>query len=77
MAEPLLTYRRFRYHKPSRAGVERIENVRQACRDLESVLLEHVPPGRELSLALTKLEEAAMWANKAIVLGDPDSTVID
>jgi len=77
MAEPLLTYRRFRYHKPSRAGVERIEHVRQACRALESVLLEHVAPSRELSLALTKLEEVSMWANKAIVLGDPESVVVD
>jgi len=29
-------------------------------------LVENVAPGRELSLALTKLEEALMWAGKAI-----------
>jgi hypothetical protein len=30
------------------------------------MLLSLVPAGRELSLALTKLEEAMMWANDGI-----------
>ena len=29
----------------------------------------HIAPCRELSLALTKLEECVMWANKAIANG--------
>jgi hypothetical protein len=40
--------------------------VRHGC----SVLYEHlmtVPPSRERSLALTKLEEFAMWSNRAIL----------
>lgn len=29
---------------------------------------ENLPDGREKSLAMTKLEEALMWANKSIAL---------
>lgn len=30
-------------------------------------LMESVPPGRERDLALTKIEEAAMWFTKGLV----------
>jgi hypothetical protein len=30
------------------------------------VSIEKLPPGREKALALTKLEEAVMWARKAL-----------
>lgn len=41
----------------------------QAFRDEAESLYKHVeslPPSRGRSLALTKLEEASMWINKAI-----------
>jgi hypothetical protein len=42
----------------------------QAIRDLAKVLVTHiqaaVPEGREKALAITKVEEAVMWANAGI-----------
>lgn len=40
--------------------------VRLACKAAADSFIEMVPEGRELSLALTKLEEAMMWANEGI-----------
>lgn len=45
----------------------------QKFRDKYEVLykeLEQLPKGRGLSLALTKLEESAMWLNKALTKND-------
>lgn len=39
---------------------------------LESRILRHVPVGRRQSLALTNLEQAAMWAAKAVAKDGPD-----
>lgn len=41
-------------------------SVRAACRDLALRVQQDVPEGREKALALTKIEEAMMWANAAI-----------
>jgi hypothetical protein len=57
----------FEYQRPNAEQVERIEKVRQGCKALYDTLLENVQSSRERSLALTKLEEVSMWANKAIV----------
>ena len=35
---------------------------------IAATTFEALPEGREKSLAMTKLEEALMWANKSIVL---------
>lgn len=40
--------------------------VIDAATDLESKLTLWLRPSRETSLALTKLEEAVLWANKSI-----------
>ena len=55
----------FEYKKPSDAAVALIRQNREACKALSLVLLS-LPDCREKSLALTKLEEVSMWANKAI-----------
>jgi hypothetical protein len=47
--------------------VERIEHIRWVCNHVYQNLMKHCPHSRERSLAITKLEEALMWANKAIV----------
>lgn len=57
----------FVYQKPTEEQVRRIERVRLMCDHLHEVLLQAVLPSRERSLAITKLEEVSMWANKAIV----------
>lgn len=58
---------RFQFHpatSPTR-GAEH-DAVRTRCGDLAAFLNEVVPEGREKSLAVTKVEEAMMWANAAI-----------
>jgi hypothetical protein len=41
--------------------------VRDEMRELAKMIAENTPESREQSLALTKLEEAVMWACAAIV----------
>lgn len=56
----------FDYQAPTLEMVQKIEVTRQACKIMYDVLLT-LPSSRERSLAITKLEEVSMWANKAIV----------
>ncbi len=56
----------FEYQAPTPAHIEKIMEVREQCKALHEVLLT-LPPSRERSLAVTKLEETSMWANKCIV----------
>lgn len=57
----------FEYQKPSDDMVERIREVRTACEHAYVVLMAEVPECAERTLAVRKLEEVSMWANKAIV----------
>jgi hypothetical protein len=59
----------FRYHKPTEWQTAQIGGVRVKCAELHR-LLEQLPQNRETALAITKLEEVSMWANKAAVLGE-------
>lgn len=45
---------------------EKIANTRNAFTDVTQFVLENLKDSREKSLALTKLEEACMWAIKGI-----------
>lgn len=54
--------------KPTDKGIDRIEEVRDVCKSLAFIIIEECPRSRERSLALTHLEETAMWAVKSIVL---------
>lgn len=45
------------------------EEIELGMEQAREQILRYVPEGRERSLALTKLEEAAMWANKGIFKG--------
>jgi hypothetical protein len=42
------------------------EEVREAAYAFAAVIERVTPPGRDQSLAFTKIEEAMMWGNKAI-----------
>jgi hypothetical protein len=57
---------RFDFHAPIAAAGQAHAFVREMCLKLASDIVDLVPPGREQSLALTKLEEAMMWANAGI-----------
>jgi len=59
----------FDYHRPSEAQVDQITTVRKGCKALNEILLA-LPSCRERSLAITKLEEVSMWANKGIIMVD-------
>ncbi len=63
---------RFSYHEPADDSVAmRHESVRHACLTAAQGVLYDTPPGREQSLAITKLEEAMRWANAAIARKPP------
>ena len=57
---------RFTYHKPTGNQPVYYEEIRGRAHELAFRLLDVCPESRELSLAITKLEEAVMWANAAI-----------
>lgn len=56
----------FEYQSPNEVQVEQIKATRLAFKALYDQL-QSLPASREKSLAITKLEEASMWANKGIV----------
>lgn len=57
----------FEYVAPTPESVEKIKKLREYCHGLNEMLLELVPNCRERSVAITRLEELSMWANKAVV----------
>ena len=56
----------FTYHAPKNNQVERYASIREIAKGLAMFIDDHCPDSREKSLAMTKLEEAVMWANAAI-----------
>ena len=58
--------RRFTYHPPRPDQVPRYQLIRAGALGLAEQLLRVCPPGRELSIALSRLEEAVMAANASI-----------
>lgn len=58
--------REFQVHRLNAQGLERAGNVADAFDYLLDQLCVMCPPGRELSIVRTKLEEACFFAKKAI-----------
>ena len=56
----------FEYQKPTEEQIQKITEVREACKALYDLLLT-LPECRERSLAITNLEQVSMWTNKGIV----------
>lgn len=52
--------------------LKRIQDLNAAARYLEYRINELCPKGRERKIALQRLEEVAMWANKAIAFEETD-----
>lgn len=57
---------RFTYHEPKGDQANRYTKIRDTAKTLAELIVGTCPPSRELSLALTKLEESVMWANASI-----------
>ena len=58
----------FAHHEYDAAQQAASGSIRRAAEDLEAAIALRCAPSREKSLAMTKLEECAMWANKALAL---------
>lgn len=56
----------FTYHAPKEDQPVRYETIRNKAKMLAAYINEFCPDSREKSLAMTKLEEAVMWANASI-----------
>lgn len=57
----------FEYQSPTSEQTDAIIKYRDALKMVYNSIVEGLPECRERSLAITKLEEASMWINKAIV----------
>lgn len=60
----------FTYHAPKGDQPERYEWLRREAKALALLVMDFCMESRERSLAITKLEEFAMWANKAIAVNE-------
>jgi hypothetical protein len=56
----------FKYHSPSDKKLHYYSEIRNHAKRMAYLIDERCPNSREKSLALTKLEECAMWANASI-----------
>ena len=56
----------FTYHKPFGDQQDRYVEMRAEAKGLAETFERCCPPSRELSVALTNLEQAVFWANAAI-----------
>ena len=57
---------RFHYHAPSEDGVLRHQELSTRYENTAHIIDVICPPGREKSLATTKLEESKFWASAAV-----------
>ena len=57
---------RFSYHKPKDGQTRKYERIRDIAKNYADYLTDNCPRSRELSLALTNLEQVVMWANASI-----------
>lgn len=63
----------FSYHSPFGDQPKRYETIRSMGKQLAEYLISNCPDSRERSLAITKLEEAVMWANASIARNEKPS----
>lgn len=56
----------FKYHSPKEGQPEKYTMIREKAKELAYLIEDQCPNSREKSLAITKLEEAVMWANASV-----------
>jgi hypothetical protein len=62
--------RTFTYHAPKGDQPARYVELQSRARQMALAIIEWCPESREKSIALTKLEEVSMWANKSIAVNE-------
>lgn len=62
----------FTYHAPFGDKPHRYGYLRDKAKELGKDFCSLAPESRELSLALTNLEQAVMWVNAAIARNEPE-----
>lgn len=63
---------RFGYHPAASPDTAELHDyLRRVILGTAKSIVNRIPEGREASLAVTHLEEALMWANKAVALTGP------
>ena len=63
----------FTYHPPFGTQPERYAELRMQVQALAFYLAEHCPASRELSVALTNLEQVMFWGNASIARNEKES----
>lgn len=58
----------FKYHQLNDVGVDACDKIREGFTSLLDLVEATVPPGRERSLVVTKLQEACNWAVRAAAM---------
>lgn len=56
----------FDYHPPTEEKIHKYEQLRLTAMEYMVLIDQLCPESREKSLAMTKIEEAVMWANASI-----------
>lgn len=56
----------YTYHATKEGQVEKYQRIRAKAKELAYLIDEECPDSREKSLAMTKVEEATMWANASV-----------
>ena len=59
-------------HTPTPTQIESIEEIRDAFKEVGELIAYRCPASRELSLAVTNLEQALMWAVASIARDQPE-----
>jgi len=59
-------FNRFTYHAPKMGQPFMYEQIRENALTMANLLVQYCSESRELSLAITKLEECVFWANASI-----------
>lgn len=57
---------RFTYHPPTPEKTPVYNQLMKQGKEVANTILREVPEGRERSIALTKIEEAVLWAAKGL-----------
>jgi hypothetical protein len=60
----------FTYHAPKPDQPARYNEIRSYAGALAAVINNDCPDSREKSVAITKLQEAVMWANASIAINE-------